>query len=50
MFDGIERAQDLDELCKVLFCDKTDPALPDSLYILATLRSNQTVSLKSVLI
>ena len=50
MFDGIERAQDLDELCKVFFSDKTDPPLPDSPYILATLRSDQTVGLKSVLL
>ena len=34
MFDGIERAQDWDELCKVFFSDKTGPSLPDSPYIL----------------
>ena len=49
MFDGIDRAQDLDELCKVFFSDKTDPPLPDSPYVLATLRSDQSIGLKSVL-
>ena len=39
MFDGIERAQDLDEFCKDFFSDKTDPPLP-------TLR--QTLKLEGV--
>ena len=50
MFDGIARAQDLDELRKVFFSDKTDLSLPDSPYIIATLPSDITVSLKSVLL
>ena len=50
MFDGIERAQDLDEFCKDFFSDKTDPPLPDSPYILATLCSDQPIGLKSVLL
>ena len=50
MFDGIEKAQDLDELCNLFFSDKTDPPLPDSPYIIATLRSDQTAGLKPVLL
>ena len=50
MFDGIERAQDLDELCSLFFSEKTDPPLPDSPYIIATLRSDQTAGLKPVLL
>ena len=40
----------MDELCKGVFSDQTDPPLPDSSYILATLRSDQIVGLKSVLL
>ena len=49
MFDGLEQARDLDEICSLLLSEKTDPPLPDSPYILATLRSDHTSGLKPVL-
>ena len=49
MFDGLEQARDLDEICSLLLSEKTDPPLPDSPYIIATLRSDHTSDLKPVL-
>ena len=49
VFDGLEQARDLDEICSLLLSKKTDRPLPDSPYILATMRSHQTSGLKPVL-